>query len=1753
MAAYGTMPAQRVLLKIYLLLLGLIYVTASTISDLRKCADKTCSVTLSRATAMARYPASSPLHLSLNKGDIIEIKSKSAGNKPDLWGGEVNGRRGYFPKAFVREFDVKIDNPMLDIPTEENVWAKQPPQQQQKQPPPVQQQSPPPVVPEAVKDETEIDETDVTDLDGGNAETIPKQDDPSQTEPSPTQEEKETSEEATKEEEVKEEEKAQMKDPLLHDIEELQRSLSMMGEVRQDAQALNNFIADKFASAPAKPDTEGEPAQPTEDPATHVSAETVPDVGKDVDETDIDGGGSVHAPGSENTVQPKIEDSKAQPPKEEKKEEESLYIPGVRVLEQEEDHEEEEEEEVKDVHREEKAAAEEAEDQPTESTQKIEDKPAETVQSGSGGPQETKAQPPTEIVEEVKEKPTEHVQPVETVVQPPAGDTSAQGEHKQETPPSTQDSIVDRDSQPAQQDVVKQTIPETVSQEAPAVAAADQIPASGDQVHVPDAGHVDAAAGETAGTGPVVGTGSVPVPDAASTGSGTEGAAAPKQEVVEEKLLFQPELGKPKQAAEAPEVKETKDSPVVMNTETLEALSKSQLQDAEAAKVKAAQEIDPLGLGAAAELGTPMEQQPDIHPDKTVTQPSGASSGTGHQPVDINFKAGQVQDSATQLEGSVSVAEQQLPTQTPSLEATPALEQSMTGTAAPVTPQDTQAGEAGMGEQNPTTVIDGTRFYLVDGEIADIVPESVSVQQATASVQVPPTKEPEMSVPPPEATQSESVIQPTPTPVLPEMSTPQASAQIPAAQGVNIPDPTPQTPQQVRNATEAAAGTDSPPDQPQLPKVNDGLGVGGEQYQTNADFLSRKMLSVNSQTAGQPVPQQEGSQAAPAQNEGIKQTSEQLSNTPVVEQPPAAPEAPSQPEIPASDTVAKPDTLASEIQPSASVDTGGSSVIIEGEEPASRAGGDINQNTGDQPQQGSAGDSSAESGTATTAENSAPASDEPVVSQVDASSPLLSTEGESIAAEVTPKSQTVQAQATESVTQPPDPLAWDGVPPPPVDEVTPPSTEQVNEEPTVEGDPYQMDDYNSRKINDGKLDKAEEEAAVYSSGNVRSLEARSKAFIDTLPPSIQSLLEQEPLGLSPVMTILVTLTTFVVFISMTCFSCVCSSGGKKAGTKDPLVVVRELEEKLLLAVKEKENMEDMLQERQSETKRQKAELSELKTKSGTVKSDHQNVTLHNEVLKTQVTSLQTEVAELKEQLAKKTDDVKVKDKKSKDGEKETKKLQEAKHKLEQNLYKKENELQRQGDENENLKTTIQSLTDQVQLLDTSKQQLLAEADDWKEKVDELKERLDQVEQENRQSQETISFKDNELEVMKDCYLQLKSLLKGGGDGEDEEAIDAASDEELQEKIKAMMDVSKVNATLRAVQEEKDNLGNKLKIENDARRELEEQLECARREMESSMADKMKAERQAQEAQTKLNVLSSYFKDKELQLQRELGEHEALKKQNLSKLDNADEYTRSMQKELELSKQQTESLKRELTASERDFRSQIAANEKKAHENWLNARAAERELKECKHEAAVLRQKLTDVERRHMEPGLIRPLPTRGMPPPGMMNGPPPPEMERSPSRGSIPPGAILPGGPPPPPFRQGEFPLTPRERERLPPSHPARHMPPPPHARSPPPHMMPHDPRGSPPRMLPPDARSPPPYDRRGPPGPPLPLGTRSPPMRLPHPDMVQMRGPFPPHMGHPPPMGSPGPRMDSPRDPRSPYGRQPPPGADGRRHQSQV
>ena len=71
-----------------------------------------------------------------------------------------------------------------------------------------------------------------------------------------------------------------------------------------------------------------------------------------------------------------------------------------------------------------------------------------------------------------------------------------------------------------------------------------------------------------------------------------------------------------------------------------------------------------------------------------------------------------------------------------------------------------------------------------------------------------------------------------------------------------------------------------------------------------------------------------------------------------------------------------------------------------------------------------------------------------------------------------------------------------------------------------------------------------------------------------------------------------------------------------------------------------------------------------------------------------------------------------------------------------------------------------------------------------------------------------------------------------------------------------------------------------------------------RKAENFQSDKMRADRQHQEAQTKLDVLSTYFKQKELEMQKELGQQEALKKEKEFKLENADVRSKMIQEELD---------------------------------------------------------------------------------------------------------------------------------------------------------------------------------------------------------------------------------------------------------------
>ena len=73
---------------------------------------------------------------------------------------------------------------------------------------------------------------------------------------------------------------------------------------------------------------------------------------------------------------------------------------------------------------------------------------------------------------------------------------------------------------------------------------------------------------------------------------------------------------------------------------------------------------------------------------------------------------------------------------------------------------------------------------------------------------------------------------------------------------------------------------------------------------------------------------------------------------------------------------------------------------------------------------------------------------------------------------------------------------------------------------------------------------------------------------------------------------------------------------------------------------------------------------------------------------------------------------------------------------------------------------------------------------------------------------------------------------------------------------------------------------------------------------------------------------------------------------------------SVSSELEVTRDQVRIIRTELEDQERSLKASVAAQEKKAHENWEAARQAERKLTELQGELSILRNKLTVYESRN---------------------------------------------------------------------------------------------------------------------------------------------------------------------------------------------
>ncbi|XP_026477689.1 transport and Golgi organization protein 1-like, partial [Ctenocephalides felis] len=287
--------------------------------------------------------------------------------------------------------------------------------------------------------------------------------------------------------------------------------------------------------------------------------------------------------------------------------------------------------------------------------------------------------------------------------------------------------------------------------------------------------------------------------------------------------------------------------------------------------------------------------------------------------------------------------------------------------------------------------------------------------------------------------------------------------------------------------------------------------------------------------------------------------------------------------------------------------------------------------------------------------------------------------------------------------------------------------------------------------------------------------------------------------------------------------------------------------------------------------------------------------------------------------------------------------------------KENNDLQSKLNEYEKQIETVQKLLNQEK---SSNLLLKEEQLKYQEQLQPLQDQLLKIREENAyeiqqvrsvltETQRDLYTKTNQVQLLEDCIKKLKSGS--------------------QLDVTELADIAGLRSDLQRTTTELQILKEHDAQESLLKKKLEENVKTLMNEIEALKEEHHKAEKDKMEAQTRLEVLSGYFKEKETQLQKELGIQEALWQQKQGEATSTVERLHSMQDEIQSLKSQNQSLHSEIEQQAAAHRSQVTALESRIHEAWLNSRQTQRKLEESRQEASSLRRKLTSlVEQENMQ-------------------------------------------------------------------------------------------------------------------------------------------------------------------------------------------
>ncbi|NWQ65760.1 CTGE5 factor, partial [Neopipo cinnamomea] len=281
---------------------------------------------------------------------------------------------------------------------------------------------------------------------------------------------------------------------------------------------------------------------------------------------------------------------------------------------------------------------------------------------------------------------------------------------------------------------------------------------------------------------------------------------------------------------------------------------------------------------------------------------------------------------------------------------------------------------------------------------------------------------------------------------------------------------------------------------------------------------------------------------------------------------------------------------------------------------------------------------------------------------------------------------------------------------------------------------------------------------------------------------------------------------------------------------------------------------------------------------------------------------------------------------------------------------------------ERLKTSLEDAINENSHLQESEKQLLQEAEGWGERFSELNEQTKMFESSKADVEDVLKNKESQIKSLTQHILNMKdwsSAIREDDDSEDNHwDTDKKGETENGEHLGMVCKASQLKYLIDVLEIQKQQTCRK--AERLALWKLE-RIENLQSQQASLQSENERFEGEVQKLQQKLKVMTELYQENEMKLHRKLTVEERERLQKEEKLSKVDEKINHAAEELNSYRERAKDLEEELERTIRSYENQITSHEKKAHDNWLTARAAERHLNDIKKENAHNRQKLTEAE------------------------------------------------------------------------------------------------------------------------------------------------------------------------------------------------